>query len=687
MMKICHITLTLVLYMGCTAEPNDPSVTTSETETSPSPSVSLPGPSVDLCTPNASVKALQQQVKADGEDTVWIQLDIECLSDPVLHTSAGSLSPILAMGRSHWSEFTAGNLSGDATITLTSKNWPPVSTTIAMSPGEPVGMQLHLHGPISEGDQTHDWANSQAIENDVAVIWWTDHDYRYDFDLFQFVRRPNYLTSDALQLEIDEGTSVDWFDVSASESAIVDLSIDYHRLFDGEPTLALVVNHQSSPSMTEMSLVEWTADRERLYRPLLSDVTLKFALFPSATVNPAHIRVIATLSKVNTEEDRRIVFVDPSDIGFVPLPNDYLYMVNFPKESWSTVEVNLSDYALSNLPEGVDTTLRKIEFVVETTRDTETTINIGGLSISEEVCCEELMDVQREHLAENFSGAVEHLVGQEVSYESGSDRHLLAFGSDVPLYSNYDIYSLANDAEIIMEEIAGYGALIGLAHPLVGLGNVAGIEDVAARCETLSDVNVYHSELIEVGYIFRGGSFTQYLELWDCLSGRGHLLTGIGVSDVHENSYWDSLVNSPFITYPRSHGATEADYLNALRSGDTFIGNQKLILFKSPDMELMVVEHPSKMGQVLNNLAPEPITLLATINAHEKGDEVRWIVNGKQAGSDAKFASSYTFEVTPTEWNWVRVEVWRKEEAVLISNPIYLSTVEVDAPSARAPRP
>lgn len=82
---------------------------------------------------------------------------------------------------------------------------------------------------------------------------------------------------------------------------------------------------------------------------------------------------------------------------------------------------------------------------------------------------------------------------------------------------------------------------------------------------------LYGADAIEVGYVARGMDLPGHLELWDCLSANGRMLTGVGVSDDHGGTAWEQQRNR-FVTIPLMTALDEASLTAALRVGRAAVG-------------------------------------------------------------------------------------------------------------------
>ena len=119
------------------------------------------------------------------------------------------------------------------------------------------------------------------------------------------------------------------------------------------------------------------------------------------------------------------------------------------------------------------------------------------------------------------------------------------------------------------------------------------------------------------------------MELWDCLSEKQFILTGIAGSDEHYTRPWTAMPYlSPFVTYPLVFGDTEEDYLQTVKRGNVFMANHRVLIEKQFSMRVFAADRLGDMGQIVDNLSKEPLELKIAVQGNQKGDEIRWLVNG-----------------------------------------------------------
>ena len=643
------------------------------------------------CLPKMDV--IPQEIPADGQSqaTIITNLVGQCHGESEISTSLGALSAReeITKTRSEYT-LTAGNIPGEALIEMDIGD-RVLSEKVRFIKPPAIGTQLHLHGPISEGDATHAWHAQQAAKWDIDVLWWTDHDYRYWLDYY---RTPEWAPGDTLQTEsLDSGTREAWWEPTPATGMVFEPSLDSDFLWNNAPTLLLQTSSDDSLEAMGFSSLSWYSNQRRIFRPLLTDVTVGFSVWiPEDFDAMRHqIRVELPLSRIEPTVVRRLWVLDKDDNPSTLPEGSIVWGVNWTPGERNDITIGLSAFARDNIPEELDLSLRGFVIHVGLKANEEQEFRVGGISIEESLDAEQLLAAQQELLEEEMSGEVTHFLGQEVSYEATELLHFSAFGLDG--WADYEgIGFLRTHAREIVTDLKQRGATVSLNHPFgvyVGLEEIADPEGlVIGTCNTLDQANLYGVHLLEVGYAERVLNINAHLDLWDCLTERGHIVTGIGSSDQHVTQELTQYPNRQ-ITWILAAETTEASLAEALVAGRAFFGDPTLPGDGAPFVDLLVPNR-AVMGQVLDELDGSTINIQAEVRGIHTQDEIHWVVNGEKVEvvTGLVNGATYLLQVTPKEWTTVRLEVWtRAQVAKFFSNPIYLSTEVVDAPEPRVPNP
>jgi hypothetical protein len=612
----------------------------------------------------------------------------QCIDEHTVETSLGELSAPTALGPNR-TEYTlrVGNVPGTATVSIPGEG---SSAQVDFAAAPATSMQLHQHGPISEGDGTYSWQVAEAERWNVGVLWWTDHDYRYWHDWYE---SPEWVLGTPLQTEAqDSGERESWWSIETSAFASVSAQLDEESLLDDTPTLAFSseVASDATDDWTTAS-IHWNSKGRRIYRPLLADVALRFSVrAPEDFDSTKHrVRVEIPLSRLDPTTVASIWFVAPDDTGLLPAGAVPIETAWIPGE-WTDVVLNVSEFAAASVTGGIEHTLRGLNLHLEGTKGTSTTAHLGAISITHTHQGDELRHLQAEYLAA-LEGNVAHHVGQEVSYDTTDTLHFNALGSSVP-WMDYGQWNLQTQASKIVEDIHAYGGIAVFNHPFgvyLGLGQLNNPGSlVQSTCEWLDREALFGVDLIEIGYPERELDLQRHLDLWDCLLDRGYTTTAIGTSDLHVSQDWSEYPNN-FVTWVLAHDSSEEAYINALAGGRAFFGDPTQPFSGRPFLDLVLPDQGA-MGQVIDELPDEPVEVQAIISGLDSEDQVQWIVNGALENPQTNLGKEEVLShtVQPGTWTTVRIEVYNKAgEAKLFSNPIFLSTVEQTVPTLRRPLP
>ncbi|MBT3220368.1 MAG: hypothetical protein HN348_14880, partial [Proteobacteria bacterium] len=430
------------------------------------------------CTPCLpKIEVVPGEIPADGQSqaTVTTTLVGQCRTVPTLTTSLGTLSTeeVLTKKRSEYT-LTAGNIPGEAVIEMTLGD-RVLSQTINLTNPSPIAAQLHLHGPISEGDATHAWHTHQATKWDTPVLWWTDHDYRYWHDYY---RTPEWALGDTLQTEsLASGTREAWWEPTMAQGMDFVPSLDSKFLWNESPTLLLTATSDESALDMAFSSLSWHSSQRRVFRPLLTDVTVAFSVWIPDDYDPKRhqIRFELPLSRIEPNVVRRVWVIDNDDDPATLPEGSIISPVNWAVGERNNVEIELSSFAEQHLPEGLDLTLRGLVIHVGLRGSDGQEFRVGGISITEALDADQLLAAQRQLLDEELSTEIIHFLGQEVSYEATELLHFNAYGLDG--WADYEgIGFLRTHPKEIITDLKQRGATISMNHPF---GVFVGLEEIA----------------------------------------------------------------------------------------------------------------------------------------------------------------------------------------------------------------
>ena len=486
---------------------------------------------------------------------------------------------------------------------------PPLEVP-ARAPDQRWSLQLHAHGSMSEGNASWELHSEQADKHSVDVLWWSDHDWfisEYQvIDRFGFeggVGEPMEASAPHLsgawqaalvsQVADDSGceVSLDERKVEGKHSARVALESDKrnarcvvrvrgegrrsHRAAAAEPRYELSVLPEAGswedthlrvefqlsahpPQPTGSSVLGGTAPRAGYY--------LQYVYPPEAIVLP--------LEYVPGKGGARIIHRRPLDLK---------------AGEWNTVTIDL----LADIGDGFPWLADPMDNAVFSPvmgvfgRGEPGAALFDDYRISSKYRHQALFD-HAKGMAERLEERVEvsEFVGVEVSL---CGPHLNVFlPSGDPGY-DYDLLEYSKASKDcwgdVVSQVHARGGLISLNHPFgidrtttaetsngkKGKGKAAG--RYRANLTELRAANFYDADLLEVGYVARGGlALSGHLKLWDTLFlDDDRMMTGVGVSDHHDDALWAEVRNN-FVTWAEAPSSSREEVVEALRAGRATFG-------------------------------------------------------------------------------------------------------------------
>jgi hypothetical protein len=468
----------------------------------------------------------------------------------------------------------------------------------------PWSVQLHLHGPFSEGPGSLDSQGREALATGLDVLWWSDHDFR-----ITSYRHSARFGFEAESEPLDRGEQ--WSARSEGEArarkrirrlahrCIPESDLDFAAGDAAEGERSLRLSARSPGGGFAGCLCAISADRARAIRPLASQVALEIQVFAESIGPDARAVVEVQLSE----------HALPGIDGYAPLVLRYeigpaageprregpLLFLPIAIESgrWTRLRLPVSRDAEGGFPEitAGDNSLHQIRVGVESRRGAPAAARFDGLRIEQATSGPAAFDLQRElidRVASQRPGLVQ-LQGVELSYDL---YHLNVFG-DEPLRIDYD--ALVAESGLLVGdpprvdrrrfrrhatrravEIAhAQGHLVSYNH-MYGVG-FEGAEPGRSRSEVVEMLvgeRLFGADLLEVGYRDRGGhDLEDHLGAWDELARHGLRPVGIGTSDSH-GGRWAEDPNG-FVSWIFAPAPERTELLDGLRRGRVFFGDRR----------------------------------------------------------------------------------------------------------------
>jgi len=336
------------------------------------------------------------------------------------------------------------------------------------------------------------------------------------------------------------------------------------------------------------------------------------------------------------------------------------------------------------LRNGDDTTIREVEWGVETVR---------GAEVSMDFCSLRMWN--RRHDIATYHRTVQGILDRYadvydvIQYMGGefawSGTHLNAFYPDsaiAPSLLGGEYRDLAIDEWV--SRVHDRGGLVSLNHPF-GTGSelfpaYQQLRDQLhiGRARIIAKAQAYGADILEVGYLTRGGvTLHEHLLLWDLLTAKGLFLYGNGTSDSHGGIWTPEENPNYFVTWVWATDSTPEELVRGMRRGRMFFGdrgrwNGRFDFWLGPHRAGDRVPVPGKALplSVLLDPLPEGASIRLVQGAIEPGvREVRY------TDSPTPLDPSGEVDIRIDEPCFVRLEVYittEEEEGVplLFSNPI-----------------
>ncbi len=542
---------------------------------------------------------------------------------------------------------------------------------------EPLSVQLHLHGSLSEFDATMAWHTNQAEMYGIDVLWWSDHD-----NMIEMIDRSTGFDFDELSLIEPFETLLGTLNhgIEFMDDDLVSVSATVHEGGPSGEGYYWQLAGIAGPGDWQQARYAYNADPASFYHlPLMSGVTNTLQVRPQQELDADHqLQIRYTLSgSLDGGSNNVSYFAGGNDLTpYTTATNLYLPLEELPAGEWTQVTMPLTDDARAHFHEQDDLAILSIEFVLRLRDGAPGIVDMDDLVLGWEIEGEELFEYQRTVLAERYSdGPVTHFVGQEVTLVENS-QHMNPFGvDDVPLF-DYMGYGSDVPADEMTDIIEAAGSVAMCNHPFGGtLGLVVEGKEadasVSAMAEVWIEADAFGCQLVEVGYRERVIDLAHLLAFWDLLSDADVLVTGTGTSDHHWCSDWMEFRN-PFHTWVFQDLPTRGGITGELAAGRAFFGDPGPFLDHEALFDLWT-EHGAVMGQVLETDLDQVVHV--ETGHVEPGWALDLVVDG-QLSETVLLTGDETdtvFEVPRGEVRTIRAQLADDEGTlILLTNPLYL---------------
>jgi hypothetical protein len=558
----------------------------------------------------------------------------------------------------------------------------------------PVAVQLHVHGhshhnsPERPGSTS--WHSDYAKSSGYDVLWWSDHTRLLDQqNAFVLPLGNASLDDSSLGIRMSAGPRgrVGYL------APLVTGGSPTARLRRNALEVALTAPEDSAWSRFTYSPRESETRRRRvrgflLARPIWSEPVIDVRAALEGSGADAHAIILVPLAwhriggasihqsllfRLHAGEGEPVVHVDPPRTVEVDL---------FLPEGKGPLAIPLLEYARL-LPEGDDNTVTDLSIGVEARHGATIAATFSGVRLRSVAPGPGGIWSHLEELAARNGrafGLAEYLGGE-------SNRTALHMNAFLP--DSADVFPTLwpmpppeGFADSLVARVHAVGGLVSFNHMFgVGIGPVVKAEAelsrrAAAVAESLLAVRLYGADLIEVGYLQRGGAdLEHHLWVWDYLTAHGLFVPGTGVTDAHGNEYGPSMRN-PFITWAWSRSVSRRDLVDALRAGRAAFGDPYAF---GGALDFTVDGTP--MGGTLE-CAADTATLRAEVRGAPERSEVRLMQGLIDSAPDHESVdyvargtlvdASRPIVLDTRRPSFVRLEIWRGTQPLAFSNPVIL---------------
>ncbi len=475
--------------------------------------------------------------------------------------------------------------------------------TSAVPGAVPVTMAMHVHACFSEGMGSMEAQLTEALANDVAVLWWTEHDWRMAFAMYR-----TQVSFDSLAAEDQFGTPWIWTPTASGAPTTTSGTIVSSPLSPKDPSqvgaLEVAVS-QASP--TTSSAYGFLADAATLshqnYHGNIAGLVVTIDVYPTTVTGGGYLEVLFQLAvhparngrpdgqyqisyRFGLEGATKIGGNRPGSrvasglVGIVTqaLPADTYTTVTMDPAAdaaalWPDIDARDNNLPALYVRAGVHNGGSALGYFDNMTLSwptlAEAVAHQGALmskyapsfpSITQ-IASQEFSRFEATHM--NIFGPIAVAPPVEVGNLTLPDRPP----------SFYRDLCAANRAA---------GGITSLNH-VFGVANSGPLLTGAAR--TAEERSVIASliknlalgaDLFEAGYRERGAMpLESHLDAWDACSRNGIVMTGNGCNDDHEGiaGSWATKPNR-FLTIVWAQSAQESDILTALATGRAFVADQ-----------------------------------------------------------------------------------------------------------------
>ncbi|MEO8151103.1 MAG: T9SS type A sorting domain-containing protein [Bacteroidia bacterium] len=559
---------------------------------------------------------------------------------------------------------------------------------------------LHIHGLSNHNGSAQpasmQWHSFYADTTNTPVLWWTDHRGVFtQIETCKFSFKDGVYNAAALTITGLKGsttTPVKWVGKKSSGCA-VSVSLN-----DSSVLMALTTDTTTAPvryfSFAPKGSSGALKGFQNFVRPVTAQTKIDLDITPVGlnplNVNSNVIQFIVLLSYHyynGTPQQQSIVynFVDNT----LPFKRSYIdsatLRVNVPviNNVINHVTLNLTADA-AYLRDGIDNAIQDYKLMIKSSTGNFTSARYSNITVYSTDNSANSQYKVFKSLANNYgiNTGVREYTGVEWSTHQG--QHMNGFLPDSA--SNKSI--LYNDNTVglgpayFVDNVHLRGGVASYNHPFGASGNLQSAATQDYRTDTLAQNllanNAYGADIIEVGYLNRGGcDLAHHLKLWDILTANGLFLYGDGVTDSHGGSWYNTgATNNSFVTWIWSQDKATINLIASLKKGKSFFGsnidyNSNEFYFKI-DTAGMGDRLPAKSSEAFIQTQmtnpPAGVQYLLTQGLLQPGMNVNYLYQ------DFVYDPASPPCISLVDPCFVRVAVYHNGLPLLFSNPIVFTT-------------
>ena len=465
---------------------------------------------------------------------------------------------------------------------------------------EPVAkkVQMHLHAHSNHNGAVQpasmQWHSAWAHMTSAAdVLWWSDHAASFEQGapvLIDFAAGdvdPTTLVVRDLQANpLDPALSFTHLEpriTGAAPCAHIDGAGLHVALTAGQGAEWETFEYLSRSALPEGAGFQSVRDM-RFNRPISSSAKIVLEADFGPIGPDTRYELVAALAwhqSLDSIQHRLVFrFVAPAEVTPPEVIGEDEVIVRVPWSAIGHYTLDLLGAGLALL-DGDDNTLSEVRLRVSARNGSTASATWGSLDlVSDAPDAEQQLD-SMELLSSRYQaryGLVEHIGFEQ--HHSG-ELHMNALLPDgARTLEVLAPWSTPSDTRAWVQSIHEKGGLVSWNHPF-GTSSWTELspeterpQRVRALAQYLLDNQAFGADLLEVGYLNRGGmDLHDHLDLWDILLANRLFLKGVGVSDSHGGKWATWQGPSSFTTWVLTADTAQGALIEHLRAGEAYFGN------------------------------------------------------------------------------------------------------------------